>query len=187
MNVLVVSSSPNTDGLTAACAQAALDAIRAAGQQAEELRLNDYHINICRACGHGWGSCWQEHRCEQEDAFQELHKRFLAADGYVLVTPVYWGDPSESMKAFTDRLRRCESNREGRSGGIAGKPVLAVAAAGGSGNGTVHCLDTLERWIQHVGGRKTDFIGVTRLTRSYKLGQIAAAAQALASGATHEH
>jgi len=182
MNVLVVSSSPNKEGLTAACAQSATEAIRAAGQQAEELRLNEYDLRLCRACGNGWGTCREEHRCAQDDAFPELHRRFIAAEGYVLVTPVYWGDPSESMKAFTDRLRRCEAARADKPGAIAGKPVLVVAAAGGSGNGTVHCLDTLERWIQHVGARKTDFIGVTRFTRSFKLQQIAEAAAAMAHG-----
>ena len=97
----------------------------------------------------------------------------------MLVTPVYWWEPSESMKAFADRIRRCERS----PGGLAGKPVIAVAAAGGSGNGTVTCLQTLERWCQHVGARRFDFVGVTRFTRSYKLRHIADASAAMVSGA----
>lgn len=179
MLVMVVSSSPNTDGLTAACAQAAVEAVRAAGHQAEEVRLNDIDICTCRACNNGWGTCREESKCSQSDAFPEIHKRFVAADAYVLVTPVYFGEPSESMKTFMDRIRRCERAMGEKPGGLTNKPLVAVAAAGGSGNGTVHCLDCIERWGQHVGARRFDFIGVTRFTRAFKLGAIAESVKAM--------
>jgi multimeric flavodoxin WrbA len=102
----------------------------------------------------------------------------LKADALVFVTPVYWGDLSESMKAFTDRLRRCEAS-QGEESGLANKPVLMVAAAGGSGNGMITCLASLERWIQHVRARKWDFIPVNRWNRAYKLGTIRSAASAM--------
>lgn len=182
MKVMVMSASPNRDGLTAACANAAAQAVREAGHEVEELRLNEHDICRCQACADGWGSCRDEGRCCQDDAFPELHRRFVAADAYVLVTPVYFGEPSEVAKCFLDRLRRCERRLGERPGGLAEKPVLAVAAAGGSGNGAVFCLLCLERWIEHVGGRKHDFIPVTRFTRAYKLQQVADAARALVSG-----
>ena len=180
MKILVFSSSPNTNGLTAACAQAALAGIQAAGCQTEHIRLNDLRIGACSACGDGWGTCRPDHLCEVLDDFQKLHDRTLQADAYVFVTPVYWGDLSKSMKAFTDRLRRCEATR-GQDSGFANKPVLMVAAAGGSGNGMITCLASLERWIQHVNARKWDFIPVNRWNREYKLSTIQAAAKAMAS------
>jgi multimeric flavodoxin WrbA len=111
------------------------------------------------------------------DDFQALHQRIIAADGLVIVTPVYWGEMSESAKAFTDRLRRCEATRERELGGskLTGKPYLAVAAAGGSGNGTITCLGSMERWGQHVGARVFDLIPINRWTREYKLDCIRAA------------
>jgi len=81
------------------------------------------------------------------------------------------------MKAFLDRLRRCERSTADGHGAFINKPMIAVAAAGGSGNGIVSCLSCLERWIRHVSGRKVDFIGVTRFNRAYKLAQIARAAE----------
>jgi multimeric flavodoxin WrbA len=182
MNVMVVSSSPNVDGLTAACARAAVEAIKAAGHQAEEVRLKDYNICMCRACNNGWGSCREEGKCAQDDDFAALHTRFVAADAYVLVTPVYFGEPSEVMKSFLDRMRRCERAMGEKPGGLNGKPLLAIAAAGGSGNGTVHCLDCIDRWSQHVGARRFDFIGVTRFTRAFKLQQIGQTATAMLAG-----
>jgi multimeric flavodoxin WrbA len=41
MNVIVLSASPNVDGLTAACAAAAVEGARRAGAQVQEVRLND--------------------------------------------------------------------------------------------------------------------------------------------------
>ncbi len=178
MNVIVISSSPNTDGLTAACAAAAVEGVLQAGRRAEEIRLNDLQVGMCQACDNGWGTCLQEHECQVEDDFQALHARALAADAYVLVTPVYWGEMSESAKAFMDRLRRCEATRGGESG-LFGKPVIAVAAAGDSGNGMITCLLSMERWIEHVRARKFDLIPVNRWSREYKLVAIREAARAM--------
>ncbi|MBN1978195.1 MAG: flavodoxin family protein [Anaerolineae bacterium] len=179
MNVLVISSSPNTDGLTAACAAAAVEGARRAGAQAEEIRLNDLQVGICQACDDGWGTCRTEHACQVNDEFQALHTRVLEADALVLVTPVYYGEMSERAKAFADRLRRCEGTR-GSESGLADKPVIAVAAAGGSGNGTITCLASMERWIQHVKGHVFDLIPVKRWTRKNKLTTIREAACTMA-------
>jgi multimeric flavodoxin WrbA len=178
MNVLVFSASPNKDGLTAACAAAAVKGAVFAGGQAVEVRLNDLQIGKCQACDDGWGTCREEHTCKLQDDFQGLQERVRQADAYVLVTPVYWGEMSESSKAFTDRLRRCEATRNEESG-LFNKPVIAVAAAGGSGNGMITCLASMERWIEHVRARKFDLIPVNRWSREYKLEAIRAAAQAM--------
>jgi len=181
VNVLVISSSPNMDGLTAACAAAAAEGIAQGGGQAEQVRLNDLAVGLCRACDDGWGTCQSNHECQTLDDFQALHARMLQADAYVIVTPVYWGEMSESAKAFMDRLRRCEAPR-GKRSGLAGKPVIAVAAAGGSGGGMITCLSSMEHWIYHVGARIFDLIPVNRWSRPYKLATIRAAAQAMAEG-----
>jgi multimeric flavodoxin WrbA len=178
MNVLVISSSPNTDGLTAACAAAAIEGARQAGGQAEEIRLNDLQVGMCQACDNGWGTCRVEHACQVKDDFQTLHTRVVETDAVVLVTPVYYGEMSESAKAFADRLRRCEATR-GSESGLTGKPVIAVAAAGGSGNGTITCLLSMERWIQHVKGRVFDLIPIKRWTRENKLTTIRKAARTM--------
>jgi multimeric flavodoxin WrbA len=178
VKVVVVSASPNTDGLTAACAKAAVQGVREAGGQAEEVRLNDLDVGKCSACDNGWGPCRSQHECQVVDDFQALHLRLAQSDGYVLVTPVYWWEMSESAKAFTDRLRRCEATA-GEASKLSGKPVIAVAAAGGSGNGTVTCLLSMENWIKHVRARPFDLVPVTRWTRPYKLEAIRQAAQAM--------
>jgi multimeric flavodoxin WrbA len=178
MKIMIISTSPNEDGLTAACAAAAVAGIVDAGGDAELVRLNKLKVGMCQACDKGWGTCLEQHECQVLDDFQELHQRTCTADGLVLVTPVYWGEMSESAKAFTDRLRRCEANRDEESP-LLGKPVLAVAAAGGSGGGMITCLASMERWIQHVRGRIFDLVPVNRWSRPYKLDTIRAAAKTM--------
>jgi multimeric flavodoxin WrbA len=178
MDILIISSSSNKDGLTSACGKAALEGILQAGREAEEVRLNNLSIGSCKACDNGWGTCRDEHYCKVLDDFQALHERMLKAVAFVFVTPVYWGDLSESMKNFTDRLRHCETLK-GDQSGFSRKPVMMVAAAGESGNGTLTCLANLERWIEHVHAPKWDFIPVNRWSREYKLDTIRAAAEAM--------
>jgi multimeric flavodoxin WrbA len=178
LKVLVIHSSPNFEGLTAACSTAAAEGARTAGAEVTEIRLNDLAIDSCEACGNGWGTCRSDHECQVEDGFQALHAQACTADALVLVTPVYWGEMSESAKAFTDRLRRCEATL-GEESCIANKPVLAVAAAGGSGGGMITCLASMERWIQHVRARVWDLLPVNRWSRTYKIEAIRAAAEAM--------
>jgi multimeric flavodoxin WrbA len=177
VDVVVVSASPNREGLTAACARAAVRGAKGAGAHAEEIRLNDFEVGSCQACGSGWGTCRTDHRCQVQDDFQALHERVTRADALALVTPVYYGQPSESAKAFTDRFRRCEATR-GDESALAGKPLILVAAAGGGGGGTVTCLQALENWAHHVRARVFDLVPVKRWTRAHKLLSIEAAAAA---------
>lgn len=178
MGALMLSGSPNGDGLTAACVDAAVRGLEAAGVPCEEIRLTDSNIGICRQCDNGWGTCLSEHRCRTEDGFEAVHERVLASEALVFVTPVYWGDLSESMKAFVDRLRRCEALRKPASS-LSGVPVLGVAAAGGGGGGTVSCIEQIERFVSHIGLKRFDLIGVTRWSREHSLAAIELAARSL--------
>ena len=178
--ILVLWSSPNNDGLTAACAHAAEKGIVGACGECKLYKLDGAAIGSCHACGNGWGTCRNDHMCQVQDGFQALHEEVKKAEGLIAVTPVYWGDMSESAKNFFDRLRRCEAFL-GKQGELHGKPFLAVAAAGGSGNGTLSCLTQMERLAMHIGLRMFDGIPVKRFTRQYQLNTVECAAAALVS------
>jgi multimeric flavodoxin WrbA len=106
-----------------------------------------------------------------DDGFATLQTRLKEAEGLVLVTPVYWWQQSERMKYFCDRLRRCEATK-GDESILAGKKINLVAAAGGTGNGTVSCLTDMELWCRHVRAIPFERIGVTRFTREAMLSVI---------------
>jgi len=170
MKVLVVTSTPNKDGLTAACGEAARQGVVDGRSPARPINLNEFNIQRCAICKDGWGTCRSEHRCVLTDDFAKLREMFEQAEGFVWVTPVYFGEPSEAMKAFFDRFRRCEATKKnGKKSLIADKPVVCVAAAGGSGNGAVICLAQMERWVKQLGGTAADYIAVTQRTREYQL------------------
>ena len=170
MKVLVVTSTPNTVGLTAACGEAARQGVVDGRSRARLVNLNEHSILRCAVCEEGWGSCLTKHRCSLEDDFDGLQRSFEEAEGYAWVTPVYFGEPSEPMKAFLDRLRRCEATKKDDARSVMdGKPIVCVAAAGGSGNGAVHCLGEMERIARQLSAVPFDFIPVTQKTRDYQI------------------
>ena len=178
MKVMIITGSPNKDGLTEACGQAARLGVEDGTGEAVMIRLNDLKIPNCHACGNGWGTCRNEHTCRIKDDFQELHKLMGEMDAYVVVTPVYWGEMSESAKAFFDRFRRCEALKEKNK--MEGKPVISIAAAGGSGNGTNTCLASMERLFSHVRAVKFDMMGITRKNKNHMLEAIRSSAGEMA-------
>lgn len=181
MKVLALHGSPNEGGLTESLAQAALEGAAEAGADTELIRLTDHDIAHCRQCDNGWGKCREQGVCVIEDDFEDVRSKLREADAWVLVTPVYFGDLSESVRAFTDRLRRCNTGAKGE--GLAEKPVLGVAAAGGSGRGIATCVVSLDRLFSHLNAETADLITVTRRSADYKRQACRAAAKAMV-GAT---
>ncbi len=178
MRTLIFTASPNKDGLTASCAKAANEGVESTGNTADIICLNDLDVGKCQACDNGWGTCNKVHECQVIDDFQKLHQQVKDYDNYVIITPVYYGQMSESAKAFFDRLRRCEATR-GNDSILKGKSVIAVAAAGGSGNGIDTCLFTMERLISHLQAIRFDLVGITQKNRSYKINTIVDAVAAM--------
>jgi multimeric flavodoxin WrbA len=172
MKVLIIMSTPNASGLTAACAESARQGVVDSRSRARVVNLNELAIARCAVCGDGWGTCRSKHECQVKDDFQDLHRTLREAEGYVFVTPVYFGEPSEPYKAFFDRVRRCEATRDtsaGERGALTGKPAVCIAAAGGSGHGAVRCLEAMERTLRRLGADVLDLIPVTQRTREYQL------------------
>lgn len=186
MKILIITCSPNKDGLTAACGEVAEQGIKDGKGVPIVVRINDLKISKCEACKNGWGSCQGKGICQLKDDFQGIHKQIKAADGFVLISPVYWWDMSESAKALFDRLRRCEAMKDNNS--VKGKPFICIAAAGGTGVGTINCLASMERMFLHLNNLQFfdlsnaiyDFIGITQKNRSYMLKAIQEATKNMA-------
>lgn len=176
---LIVSASPNTDGLTASCAAAALAGFLDTGSDAQHIDLCKLELGVCQQCGQGWGTCLHEHECSLDDQLRMVYDAISAAEGLVIVTPVYYGEMSERAKAVFDRLRRCETMK-GENSILLQKPVIAIAAAGGTGGGITSCLSSMERLIQHMRGQVFDLIGVTQRSKGYMVDAIQAAASSMA-------
>jgi len=183
---IIITASPNTNGLTAACGKAAYEGITAAGGEAEIIDICAKELKPCKLCGtselvfgnvdKGWGTCFGKAVCTIDDIMAELQVKIREAKGFILVTPVYFGQPSEPMKYFLDRFRRLEVFNEEKGSAAKNKVVDIIAAAGGSGNGTVTCLAEMENWCRQVEALMKDRIGITRYNRELMLQEITASA-----------
>ena len=164
--VVVLWSSPNTDGLTAASKDQFIRGLTEAGIKVEEIHLNRKNLEHCKACGDGWGTCNKNGSCVIKDDFAEVYTLLSEADGIAWISAVYWSEMTECFKAFFDRLRRCDA---AHNHFLAQKRCVLIACAGGTGRGTSECLQQMERGLVHMGRRTYDRISVGRYNREYIL------------------
>ena len=83
-----------------------------------------------------------------------------------MISAVYWHDIKEHMKAFLDRLRRCET---AYNHFLFGKRCILIACAGGTGLGVIECLHNMEETLKHMNMRAYDRIPVIRYNKEYML------------------
>ena len=181
MKLLILSGTPKKDGLSDSLAKAASEAAAAQNAEAEIIQLTG--LSVCKMCGDGWGTCISNHQCAFGDAdgFSKIQDKLRWADAFVLITPVYWGEVSEGMKTFLDKIRRCEATKKWDENDMSesffvGKSSILVASAGGGGGGITNTFIQMERAITHMGGASYpydvygffDYIAVNRWNQDYK-------------------
>ena len=168
MHTIAILGSRNPAGRTAAATEALLEGIRQAGGETSTVYLTRLSIERCRQCeDNGWGLCRRERRCIVEDDFADVVAQLRAADAAVFATPVYYGDLSESMRAFTDRLRRIGTGPSGKEG-LVDKPTVGVCLAGGGGGGAPSCCVSLEKVLRTIGMDVVDLVPVRRQNMALK-------------------
>ena len=169
MKFAIVLGSRNPDGQTARAADAVRQGLIEGDGEGETVYLPDLTIERCRQCDqNGWGTCRTDGSCVIDDDFAAVVDRLRNADAIVFCTPVYFGDLSESMRAFTDRLRRT-CFRAPDKGGMDGKPAIGVCVAGGGGGGAPSCTVSLEKVLRTCGFDLVDLVPVRRQNLDMKL------------------
>ncbi|MCL2399534.1 MAG: flavodoxin family protein [Defluviitaleaceae bacterium] len=183
MKILIISGTPKTDGVTYSFVKTSEETIAELGMEVETVRLAGLNLTKCKMCKDGWGICFKDHYCSfgDEDGFNKLQEKVKEADAYIYITPVYWGELSEDLKIFVDKLRRCQASkqwdsREEEVSFLIGKPSILVAVAGGGGGGIISAFEDLERAIVQWGGNNWpheksgifDHIAVNRWNQEYK-------------------
>jgi len=180
MKICIVSGNPKKDGLCQSVINVAREGATEGSAEVDEIRLCDYKLVRCQVCGNGWGPCREQNICKYgDDGFDDIMARIKTSDALILATPVYWGETSELLKCFLDRLRRCEFSGEDL---LRNKQVLLIASAGGSGNGILTCMEQLDRFCRHTGMVIFDYISVNRWNNDYKKQAAWAAAKCMAEG-----
>jgi multimeric flavodoxin WrbA len=169
MKILMISGSRNPQGQTARAANAILDGVTSAEAEAERIFLPALELELCRQCEDtGWGICRQEGTCIIEDEFAGVMQKIRLADAVVFASPAYYGDMSESMRAFTDRMRRICTHSDGRNG-IQDKPAIGLCVAGGGGGGGLSACLSLEKVLNGCGFDVLDMVPARRQNLKAKL------------------
>ena len=103
MRVLGISGSPRCGGNTDILVNAALEVMAGEGIETEFLSLSDRPIKPCVACRGCFAS--DTIRCVQKDpAFEGVLDKFVAADGVLIGSPVYFGSATPQVMALMDRV-----------------------------------------------------------------------------------
>jgi len=172
MNVLLISGSRNPGGQTARAAEGLLVGVKEKNFEVERVFLPALDIRCCRQCNEdGWGNCSAKGACVIDDDFASVVTRLRRADCLVLATPVYYHEMSETMRAFTDRLRRTVNHPDGKVG-VRGTPAIIVSVAGGGGGGAPQCCVGLQRVCEGCELAVLDTIPVRRQNLEAKMAQL---------------
>jgi len=181
MKFIAIIGSRNPNGQTARAVGAFADGVKSAGGECEQIFLPQVKIRRCKQCDeNGWGICRTEGKCVIEDDFVSLVGKIKGADALVFATPVYFGDLSESIRAFLDRLRRTCMHESGRQN-TAGKKAIGISVAGGGGGGSFSCSVSLERVVSTCGFDLFDIVPVRRQNLEMKTAILEATGKWLAN------
>lgn len=97
--VLILSGSPRKGGNSDLLCEEFAKGAQEAGHEVEKIRVAEKNIGYCRAC---YG-CRGTGKCVIKDDMAELLEKMVAADVFVLASPVYYYSIDAQMKAVIDR------------------------------------------------------------------------------------
>jgi multimeric flavodoxin WrbA len=143
MRVLGISGSPRKGGNTDIIIQEALKAAEGEGADTRLIRLSDYKLEPCNACG----TCQKTKNCVIDDGAEKIYQEIAKADGVILGCPSYFQGVTAQMKTFIDRIGRlCLARGRKKEGSLSlfrcldfeGKVGGAIAVARRSGLATTY-------------------------------------------------
>ena len=100
MKVLVINGSPKKEGFTPGALDIVSSALEARAVEVERLRLSERRIQDCIGCF----QCLRTGRCVLDDDMGGVIEAMLAADGFVVGSPVRNGQTTACFKRFYERI-----------------------------------------------------------------------------------
>lgn len=149
--VVVLLGSPRKKGNSAILAAHIARGAKAAGAKVETIFLHGLNIAPCKSCY----ACQKEKSrgCAIKDAMQGLYPKLLAADAWVIASPVYWFTMSAQMKLFMDR---CFALPAYAKNPFAGKRIAIAMSYGDAdpfSSGCVNALRTFQDAFNYTGAK----------------------------------
>lgn len=106
--IIVLMGSPRKGGNTDLLCDAFIRGAEESGNETEKIDLGDKNIHYCidcEACRKNGGNCIFKDR----DDFEDIIQKIIAADDFVIASPVYFYSLSAQMKTMIDRFFARES------------------------------------------------------------------------------
>ena len=100
MKVLMINGSPHPKGCISTAFDIVAEELTAAGVEVEQVMVGNKDIRGCIACGR----CGELGRCVFDDLVNECAPKLEEADGLIIGSPVYYGNPNGTVLAFMQRL-----------------------------------------------------------------------------------
>ena len=100
MKVLIINGSPRLNGNSSRLKDELISIFEKEGIETDLYEIGSKDIRGCMACGY----CYQHGECVFKDDVNDLAKRFEAADGLIVISPVYYGSANGSVISLLDRL-----------------------------------------------------------------------------------
>jgi multimeric flavodoxin WrbA len=149
--VLILLGSPRKKGNSAILAEKIAKGAKAAGAKVETVFLHGLNIAPCNSCY----ACQKKGSkgCAIQDAMQELYPKLLAADAWVIASPVYWFTMSAQTKIFMDR---CFALLAYGQNAFAGRRIAIAMSYGDAdpfASGCVNALRTFQDAFRYTGAK----------------------------------
>lgn len=100
MKVLMINGSPDPKGCIATAFSIMAEEFSAAGVACEQVVVGNKAVRGCIACGR----CRELGHCVFDDIVNECAPKLAEADGLVIGSPVYFGNPNGTVLSFVQRL-----------------------------------------------------------------------------------
>jgi multimeric flavodoxin WrbA len=100
MKALMINGSPKADGCIGTALKIAAEVFAENGIESEIFHIGNKDIRGCIACL----SCRKTGKCVFNDIVNETYAKLQEADGIIVGTPVYFGNPNGTVLSFLQRL-----------------------------------------------------------------------------------
>lgn len=153
--VLVVLGSPRRKGNSAILADQIARGAAAENAKVETIYLNGKKISPCQACM----KCQKKRStgCSIQDDMQDIYRKLIEADAWVIASPVYWFTMSAQTKIFMDRCFALPAYAEDP---FSGKRIAIAMAYGGDDPFDSGCTNALRTFQDAFGYTQSPIVGM---------------------------
>jgi multimeric flavodoxin WrbA len=153
--VLILLGSPRRRGNSAILAAWIAKGAVKAGAKVETVFLHGLKIAPCNSCY----ACQKEKSkgCAIKDAMLDLYPKLLAADAWVIASPVYWFTMSAQTKLFMDR---CFALLAYGQDVFAGKRIAIAMSYGDADPFSSGCVNALRTFQDAFNYTKAKIVGM---------------------------